>query len=146
MPEPPNSSRNLFWVSRLERPQITPPFLPPPPECIHFNSPGAADLISNVSTRRRWAQPGKRFGLRCCHSSGAGASRSGGSRLVQGSSNPGKGGPVPAAEVVVAQPGTCRFNPSRLPDSQGRRAMLEQSLAISIQKPDQVTPTGQTVN
>lgn len=73
MPEPPNSSRNLFWVSRLERPQITPPFLPPPPECIHFNSPGAADLISNVSTRRRWAQPGKRFGLRCCHGSGAGA-------------------------------------------------------------------------
>lgn len=58
----------------------------------------------------------------------------------------GRGGPVPAAEAVVAQPGTCRFNPSRLPDSRGRRAMLEQSLAISIQKPDQVTPTGQTVN
>lgn len=77
---------------------------------------------------------------------GSGSQRSGGSRLVQGSSNPGKGGPVPAAEVVVAQPGACRFNPSRLPDSQGRRAMLEQSLAISIQKPDQVTPTGQTVN
>lgn len=49
--------KNLFWVSRLERPQITPPCHPPVlPPASTSNSPGAADLISGVSTRRRRAQ------------------------------------------------------------------------------------------